>query len=282
MSTGSYHDGGVGGNSASTLLLPFPGEEPSQKCLGDWLDHSGPVLVKAGYGPAMRGDVPQHLLSYTEQGENGDMAALTEEQIVKMGPLEAAKYNQLRNKTMREARLNLVLLETGLREYHNKLAALLEASMRPNAGLRLQSLLKLHAVDGHTSMYHGGRMWRDLKALQETTCGLDERRVHDRAVEEARDTYLDDGCSAQAYADKVNTLVREHLEWMERPLKGAALGLFLIKLMPRCNAAESRALARELIEKGMLKDTGIVIQRCIAVLFVTVPVRRPTTSLSRV
>ena len=256
----------VGGGNTIVALEPFPGEEPTRKALGDWLDRSGPVLKRAGFGPAMRGETPPHLIAYSEFCETCEVPELTEDQRASMGPAESTKYDLMRSKHLRENRLGLARYHAELTEYHNKLAAILESSLRHSAGLRLKSLLKKHAVADRKDVYHGGRMWRDLVSLMGDACRLDEARVHDRAFEEARDNYLPDGCSAQAYADKVNVLMREHLRWMERPLKGAALGTFLIKLMPLCNAAEGRALCRELSADDKLKDTTLVIQRCTEVV----------------
>ena len=54
-------------------------------------------------------------------------------------------------------------------------------------------------------------MWRDLDAMRKAASRIDDRLDHDRAVEQARDTVLPDGCSANTYLNKVNTIVVEHL-----------------------------------------------------------------------
>ena len=72
--------------------------------------------------------------------------------------------------------------------------------------------------------------------------------------------------SAQLFSDKVNELVRDHVPWLERPLEGAALGRFIIRLMPQQNAGEGRALIRELTAGGTIGDTTVVIQRCMAIV----------------
>ena len=43
------------------LSTDFPGEEPSAKELGDWLDENGPPL-RTTFGALLRGETPTHLV----------------------------------------------------------------------------------------------------------------------------------------------------------------------------------------------------------------------------
>ena len=109
-------------------------------------------------------------------------------------------------------------------------------------------------------------MWRELEGLRGSTGLLDETRDHDREVERMRDEYLADGCAVQDFSDKVNRLIKDHVPHLERPLAGAKLGGFIIRLMPRCNAAEGRALHRELEAAGTLGTVPTVVRRCVEIV----------------
>ena len=156
-----------------------------------------------------------------------------------------------------------------MREYHNKLAATLDVAMRKTAPLRLNSMLDKHVDITHPGIYDGGAMWRELESMRKIASRIDDRLDHDRAVEQARDSILPDGCSANTYLKKVNTIVVEHLPYMERPYSGHALGRFLISLMPSANAVEGRILEAELDKPGTtntLSDGPYVIERCAAIV----------------
>ena len=88
----------------------------------------------------------------------------------------------------------------GMSEHKDRLAAMIMAALRPNAGLRLRTLREHHRIKG-TDTYDGPEMWKELKDVMDKPLFLAERRKHDRAVEAARDKRLPNGCTAQAYAD---------------------------------------------------------------------------------
>ena len=249
-------------NVSTVASLPkFPSEEPSKKDLDDWLDVAGAVLTRAGYGSAMRDETPPHLIHLSHSKDMAPITPLTATEEATAGALEAAKHKQLCAKQDRDIDVARLAYFAGLREYLNKLAALIDASLRPNAGLRLRHLLSMAKHPTAGEVYDGGKMWRALADLRNVATRLEDVRAHDRAVELARDTALPDGCSASAFMDKINGLVRDHLPWLERPIEGEALGKFIIKSMPNCNLAEGRALLRE-VSTAELRDTTTVISRC--------------------
>ena len=255
----SSADHGV--RTSTAQLTTYPGEEPTRAQTEEWLDENGPILRRSGFGPAMRGVHPPQLMSLALSSDIPDVAPLTAVERKDAGPIEAAKHDQLRAETARKKEASRQQLRAGLLEYHNRLAAMIETAMRPTASLRLEALLNKHAVDGADDCHNGGAMWRDLYALRDDPGRLEDVRDHDREVESMRDNKLPDGCSAQMFADKVNKLIRVHLKNLERPLLGDTLGRFIIQLMPECNAAEGRALARELKLSGNLNNYGVVVQR---------------------
>lgn len=110
-------------------------------------------------------------------------------------------------------------LASGLMSFKNALAQHLSGSLMPKTGLmRLRRLKEAHAVSGASDTHDGKAIWNQLVAFREKVGMLEETRAHDRAVELMRDTALADGCPAQAFADKVNELMRDHVPWLERPL----------------------------------------------------------------
>ena len=248
------------------VLQPLPSEDPGKQVFADWIAVGRAYLTRAGFGPALVGDDPPHLHILKAQSGTSDLASLTAEQEDKVGPIEAAKHRMLvEEKALKKASSKLAY-ESGLREYHNKLAAILDAAMRGSAGLRLKTLLDAHAVASHPGSYDGGAMWRALVKSSEDVTHLDDVLKHDRAMELARDVFLPDGCSANIFMNKVNVLIRDHNPNCVTPREGAVLGRFIIGLLPKCNGHEGRELIRTLLkakasEPG-LDDVAYVILRC--------------------
>ena len=154
----AYNNGDIA-KGASTALPTFPGEEPSRQKLDDYLDEAGPILRQAGFGPAMRGEHPPHLIPLALSAQTPEVPSLTAVERRDAGPIEAAEHDQLSAKASRERESSRQQLRAGLLEYHNRLAAKLETSLRPQAPLRLKSLLATHAVAGASS-----RTWQQTRA----------------------------------------------------------------------------------------------------------------------
>ena len=250
-----------GRDDGEKRIPDFPGEQPTNKELSDWLDAVLPT-VRQTHGAVLNGDTPAHLVELTLGPDDltgysritaGSTAAgsMTAGQVAahnrKVAEAEASK-------AQREAKL-----KQGLREHKNGLAQWLESVMRRHASLRLQRLKAAHA-DGQ---YHdGAAMMLELIALRGTTGVLEETRDHDREVERMRDEFLPDGCATREFTDKIERLVRDHKPHLERPFASdEAFSQFVIKLMPRANAAEGRALVKELRSAGTLGDLSVVIRR---------------------
>lgn len=269
--------------ATTTASLPkFPSEEPTKKELSEWLDASCAILSRTGHGPAIRGETPPGFHQLKFQMAMPDIPALPTEERDKLGPVEATKYDLLRAETARKKNAALEAYESGMREYKNKLAATLDAAMRKTAPLRLNSMLDKHVDAAHPGIYDGGAMWRDLEAMRNIASRIDDRLDHDRAVEHARDSALPDGCSANTYLKKVNTIVVDHLPYMERPYTGHALGRFLISLMPNANKVEGRILESELDKPGdtRLSDGPYVIERCAAIVLKSQTKQADSTTLA--
>ena len=213
--------------ATTTAILPkFPSEEPTKKELNEWLDASCAILSRTGHGPALRGETPPGFHQLKFQMAMPDITALPADERAKLGPVEATKYDILIAETARKKKAATEAYESGMREYHNKLAATLDVAMRKTAPLRLNSMLDKHVDITHPGIYDGGAMWRELESMRKIASRIDDRLDHDRAVEQVRDSILPDGCSANTYLKKVNTIVVEHLPYMERPYSGHALGRF--------------------------------------------------------
>ena len=256
-------------SSASLRLSDFPAEHPSEKELADWVHETMPMLRRAGYGPILKKQVPPSLLHL--QGSDIVPSGLTVEESTAAGAVEHAKHERIRQQLIRSNAQRKLQLTESLRGIRTQLHAMLEISMRERASLRLAELEKKHPEkdDAGTVIddsYNGVDMLTELCSLTGSVGLLDDPRDHDREVEKMRDNVLPDGCMAQEYADRVNTLVKDHLDHLERPLAGANLGRFLILLMPAANAAEGRTILRELSASGHLSDRTVVLQRCMQVV----------------
>eukprot|EP00965_Chrysotila_dentata_P093750 3098729-Pleurochrysis_carterae.AAC.1 len=82
--------------------------------------------------------------------------------------------------------------------------------MRPRAGLKLRKLQDTHALSLYPSMYDGVQMYKELKNELNNLHDAHDADEHERAIERMRDELLPDNCTGQDFADKVNTLIRDH------------------------------------------------------------------------
>ena len=255
--------GGLGGASTGSSDLPdFPGEHPSDKDLCDWLDLVMPKLRRL-YGALLRGETPQHLLQF-ENGaddltglERIDPAATPEG----MSVARVMQHNRQVDVETKAVVARRNQLAAGLRTERSNLAQLVIGMMQRKAPLRLKSLLATHAVAGYDECYKGDAMVKDLLALRGTTGQHEEVQDHDREVERMRDEPLPDGCSVDDYAYRVNELIRDHVDHLERPLQGAALGRFIVRMMPAVNASEGRSIIRRCTDAELTSVSGSMSER---------------------
>eukprot|EP00965_Chrysotila_dentata_P238674 6202656-Pleurochrysis_carterae.AAC.1 len=82
--------------------------------------------------------------------------------------------------------------------------------MRPKAGLKLKKLQDTHALLIYPSMYDGVQMFKELKHELASLHDAYDADEHERETERMRDDLLPDNCTGQDFADKVNTLIRDH------------------------------------------------------------------------
>lgn len=169
-------------------LSDFPCEEPTLEQLEAYLDKNSPILIQGGFGAATHGEIPPAIMALALAAETPEFPALTTSaERIDASPVEAAKHDQLCAKAARDRQASRLQVRAGLLEYHNQLAAKIEASLRPKAALRLKSHMAAHAVAGAPGCYAGGAMWRALEAMRTTVGVLEDNRDHDRAIEFMRD-----------------------------------------------------------------------------------------------
>ena len=101
--------------AGSAVNVPkFPSEEPETKDFNEWIDCAGPVLQRAGHGPAMRGEMPPGLHQISFQMGMPELSKLSDEERAKVGPVEAVKHDRFsRGKHAQEGRGS-----NGLRLHH--------------------------------------------------------------------------------------------------------------------------------------------------------------------
>ena len=227
------------------------------------------MLRRAGYGPILRREIPPTLLHLTSP--EIVPSELTPEQVTAAGPIDSQKYDRTRLQVIRSNQQRKLQLTECMRGIRTQLHAMIEIAMRERAPLRFDALEASHPEKDDKGniiphVYDGVGMIAAIVKLAGHVGLLDDPRDHDREIERMRDSVLPDGCMAQEYSDKVNTLVRDHLDHLERPLAGVNLGRFLILMMPRANAAEGRIILRELTASKQLDDRGEVVRRCMQVM----------------
>ena len=254
----------------SSDLAEFPDEVPSEKQLKDWLDDVDPT-VRRTYGALLRGDTPADLVSTKATAER-DLTGYMELPVPAVGapaaagmPADRVITHNHRVRGMHIAKASAqTVYDRSIAEMKDRLAQLLVTSMRPRATNRLIALLAKHKVADH--LHDGCAMYLELVALQGSTGMHEEVRDHDREIEKLRDTPLTDGCAVQDFSDYVNAM-HEHLPHLERPLTGAALGKFIIKLMPKANSGEGRETHAGMFDYPAFEDSSTrpAVASCISI-----------------
>ena len=141
------------------ILQAFPGEEPERAELEDWLDEASSMLRRNGFAAAMRGDTPEALLDLLAAKDVPDVAALDDEERTAAGRFDAAKHDLLVAKAARDKASAERRFHSGLREHQNRLAAVFESALRPNASLRLKELQSKHEYTSTPGCYDGRAMY---------------------------------------------------------------------------------------------------------------------------
>ena len=174
--------------AGSAVNVPeFPSEEPETRDFNEWIDCAGPVLQRAGHGPAMRGEMPPGLHQLSFQMGMPELSKLSDDERAKVGPVEAAKHDLLVAENSRKKAAAQMAYDSTIREFNNKLAANLDVAMRKTAPLRLKALLTKHEDATVSGVYDGGAMWRELVAHKNSASRVDDKRTHSRVVEAARE-----------------------------------------------------------------------------------------------
>eukprot|EP00965_Chrysotila_dentata_P054508 1808926-Pleurochrysis_carterae.AAC.1 len=146
--------------------------------------------------------------------------------------------------------------------------------MRPRAGPKLRKLQDTHALPIYPSMYDGVQMYKELKDELSNLHDAHDADKHERAIERMRDELLPDNCTGQDFADKVNTLIRDHNPYILVPYAGEKLGRLIIKFLPAALPGEGRALLRDLFDKNALSKGSCVIDeamRLVKMAHIAVP-----------
>jgi hypothetical protein len=253
-------------NANDLTSTEFPAEFPTDKELADWLDVILPSL-RAQYGAVMRGQTPAHLVQFENGADDLTGFTVLADGTAGMHAGQVQQHNRRVTEATAARDSRAASLAQGLRDIKDQLAQVLVASLRPNAPLRLKRLLVTHQIAPPPNACHdGAAMIAALIALKGTTTMIKETQDHDREVERMRDEALPDGCHSKDYADKVHRLIKDHVDHLERPFVGEALGKFIIRLMPAANASEGRDLIRRMLAAGTLTNTDEVIRECTVIV----------------
>eukprot|EP00965_Chrysotila_dentata_P170084 5613807-Pleurochrysis_carterae.AAC.1 len=84
------------------------------------------------------------------------------------------------------------------------------------------------------------QMFKELKDELANLHDAYDSDEHERKIENTRDELLPDNCTGQEFADKVNTLIRDHNPYIQMPYVGERFGRLIIKFLPAALAGEGR------------------------------------------
>ena len=138
-------------------------------------------------------------------------------------------------------------------------ASVLAASLRPNTELLLLELQSKCVLVGITGQHDGYKMLKAmrLKAALPSAIHDISSLFHEKAWEAMRDEALPNGCSSQQFADKVNTLLKDHVPHLASvDLSGVKLSKAIVNFMPSACATERKSTHPVLLRPGADKVTG--------------------------
>ena len=243
----------------------FPGENPSHDAIVNWLDAWDAYLATTGYAPMLAGREPtsvSHLIERDLSGFPEPTAELTE--VQKANLLEKRAEIDYKNKIIRNQKAE------HLKDFKNRLAHKIIASMRPRAGLRLRNLQTDHLVEGSVdspdATYDGVAMYKALTALRSQSLSKPQRDEIKRRLTEFEASRLADGCTVQDFADKVNYFIRDINPYLTRKYDGEELGEYIVELLPPSRKSDGITLMRELRRQGALATHTTVTEACIEIV----------------
>ena len=252
------------GQTASGQKFPIhPGERPTKAALRKWCNSWQDDLSGAGFGAMLRGQEPyevqklkaRSLLTVPADAEPAKKAALEAEN-------ERIQHTNDINKNEKDSRLL---------EIKTRLAALIDKSMRDVAPIRLAELHAKHQCkDEHGAViadaHDGFMMFADEKARVTTSVSENDAKKYSKAYEKMRDTKPVDNLSADAFSKRINLFTVHINPYLEENLSGARLGRFILSQLPSALDVDGRALRRELDDKDELKDSAVVLAKCLTLV----------------
>jgi hypothetical protein len=172
-----------------TELSVFPAQDPPESVLKEWIEQNDSI-VRQEFGPLLRGETPTQLIRIKDAAD-ADLSDLSEVAVPTDADaktrIDLTRHNHAFRKAKREKKVALDEYVAKFREHRDKLAKLLERSLRPHAELRLLALQKKHKEAGHEA-HKGDLMYKELLALVGKTGVHEEIVDHDKAVERIRET----------------------------------------------------------------------------------------------
>ena len=244
-------------------LPTWPCEEPTAQQLEEYFKIATPLVTSRGHDYDVRGELPPSLLHLSQLHH---MDGMTELSATQAGGIAAAqKHNMQIRKMIADNDQKTLQRAAVLAQQRNLFASAIILSLHRTAPIRLEALKAKHAT-GTDGVFDGTAMWKELLELTRHESDMQDLVDHDRFLEMMRDKPLPDGGSVQDYSLRINTLRRHHLPYLQRPFRDdAALAEFFIDLMPRANAAEGRAIKKELRAGGKMSSVNAVAE-CVKVV----------------
>eukprot|EP00965_Chrysotila_dentata_P069690 2302076-Pleurochrysis_carterae.AAC.2 len=188
----------------------------------------------------LRGELPTAALSLTPRNLDDIPPIAT----TTTGP--GAARAALRAQVEHENKMKQESKEAMVQDYSNRIASLQATAMRRKASMKLKKLQDTHAFLMNPSVYDGVQMFKELKHKLANLHDAYDADEHEREVERIRDDLLPDNCTSQDFADKVNTLIRDHNPYVQVPYVGERLGRPIIKSAYGARGrTQGRALLRE-------------------------------------
>ena len=144
-------------------MMVHPGDSASPLEIIEWLDRVDEKLDATSYGSVRRGDIPAKLMRETEPIDiDATYPALRVGEGVDAN--DVARRASLRAEKTAENARKIAERKTTLRDYKNRIAAVLNTAMRESALRTLKRLKASYKDPDVATMYDGPKMLDDMRA----------------------------------------------------------------------------------------------------------------------
>ena len=194
-----------------------------------------------------------------------DLSGITEESRKQSLIIENMRIEATNKKNKEESDAKLL-------EMRNRVYIKLSIALKSKAPLLLGKLKgEYPEKDEHGAIipdaYDGIAMFvKGLAGLLKEDMREYDRKKYQAVYEKIRDSKCPDNSTPEMYSKRIDAFLGKVNPFLETPLIGDKLGLFLLSQLPESAGADERRIKEKLVDEGKLGDPSAVLAKALEVL----------------